>query len=439
MENIIKEWLQHEPRKIRPPRHSFYPLTVEVIHSRMKTQLLPKFIKGKKVLDLGCCIPFNELWCNEHGAKLYHGVEILREIADKGNELVQAQNKIFHDSIENFVAQTDLSFYDTIIAQSSLNAVADLPKVLHTLFRSRAMIIFESTDKTNNSEQASIIIANTSANFDSTGESVFDVQKWFPNLASTKILASLDQYQVDDTPNKLMQIKIPEWRKHKFACWLTPTKDGKIYPHMKDYEWKFDKKIAKVFDNHAPKHIPDYEYVINSLPHILEDKISKDDSILDVGCASGKTLKKLYYSGYRNLTGTDASKDMLDVCPKNIAVYEHTSEIPKKQFKCIIANWTLHFNKNKKQMLQDIFDRLDTNGILILSEKTLQTPKILYHTWKKLQGCSEQEIKDKEHSLKNVMHCDNIDWYVDAFETVGFQHRLFNHKLGFCTWVLVKS
>tara|TARA_B110000503_G_scaffold137940_1_gene223077 strand:- start:108 stop:1433 length:1326 start_codon:yes stop_codon:yes gene_type:complete len=439
IENTIKEWLQYEPRKIRPPRHTFYPLTVDLVYNRIKTQLPSKFIKDKKVLDLGCCIPFNEPWCNQHGAKLYHGVEILKEIANKGAELVQAHNKIFHDSIENFINQTDLSFYDTIIAQSSLNAVANLPEILHKLFQSKATIIFESTDKTNDGLDPFISITNTSANFDSTGENIFDVQKWFPNLKSMNIFAEIDQYKLDDSPNKLMQLKIPEWRKHKFACWLVPNNDGKIYPHMKDYEWKFDKKVAKIFDTHAPKHIPDYEYVIDSIPNIIKKNVDHNDKILDVGCASGKTIKKLYYNGYTNLYGTDNSQDMLDICPKNLATYIKTDDIPKENFKCIIANWTLHFNKNKKELLEKIFNQLDNNGVCILSEKTLETPKDLYHKWKRAQGCSEQEILDKENSLKGVMHCDTADRYNDIFKQVGFDSILYNNKLGFYTWLLYKS
>lgn len=439
MENIIKDWLQYEPRKIRPPRHSFYPLTVDIILNRIKTQLMPKFIKDKKILDLGCCIPFNEPWCNSNGAKVYHGVEILREIADKGNNLVQEKNKIFHDSIENFIAQTDLTFYDTIIAQSSLNAVANLPQVLSKIFKSGATVIWESTDKSSNSDRPSIAVTNTSANFDSTGEKVFDVQKWFPNLESMRVFAEIDQYQVDDTPNKLMQIKLPEWRKYKFACWITPYAGGKTFPHMKDYEWKFDKKVAKIFDNHAPRHIPDYQYVIDSIPTLIAERVSFSDRILDIGCASGKTLKKLYYNGYKNLLGTDSSKDMIDICPKNIANYEHTKNIPNEKFKCILANWTLHFNQNKKALLQEIFNKLDHTGIAIISEKTLETPKQLYHSWKRTQGCSEQEIREKENSLKGVMHCDHIDWYTELFNQIGFKNTLYNNKLGFCTWVLTKS
>lgn len=236
MEDIIKEWLQYSPLRIKPPRHSFYPLTVDLIISRMKTQLPINFLKNQKVLDLGCCIPFNEIWCNIHGAKLYHGVEVLKEIADKSKKLVKNQNKIFHDSIENFIKENDISFYDTIIAQSSLNACEDVPGILKKLFASKSIIILESTDKTPGETKPLIHISNTSAAFDSSGSKVYDTINWHPNLASMKILAEIDQYDLDDAPNRLMKLKIPDWSKHKFACWLSPSKNKNTYFYMKDYE-----------------------------------------------------------------------------------------------------------------------------------------------------------------------------------------------------------
>lgn len=438
IEDRIKEWLQYEPRKIRPPRYAFYPLTVDLVYNRIKIQIPTKFIENKKVLDLGCCIPLNELWCNEKNARLYHGVEILEEIAKKGDQLVKPSNKVFHDSIENFINQTDLTFYDTIIAQSSLNTVADLPGILHKLFASKATIIFESTYKPQGKDQSFIATSNVSASFDSTGENVYDIQKWWPNLKSMQTFAEIDQYNIDESPDKLMRLKIPEWSEHKFSCWLTPSDNLKIFPHMKDYEWKFDKKVAKIFDTHAPKHIPDYDYIINSIPTIIKNNVEYNDKILEIGCATGKTIKKLYYNGYINLIGTDNSQSMLDVCPTNLATYINTQDIPADNFKCIIANWVLHFNKNKIELLKNMFNCLDDNGICIISEKTTETNRELYHAWKKKQGLSQQEITDKENSLKGVMYCDSVEYYENIFNEIGFESVVFNNKLGFYTWILKK-
>ena len=106
---------------------------------------------------------------------------------------------------------------------------------------------------------------------------------------------------------------------------------------MKDYEWKFDKTVAKIFDNHAPKHIPDYQYIINSLPNILKSfNIKKEDPILEIGCATGQTIKKLYYNNFTNLYATETSIDMLNTCPKNIASYTNTNKIPIKNYKVIL-------------------------------------------------------------------------------------------------------
>ena len=439
IEESIAQWLQYEPRKNKPPEYSFYPLTVDMVLNRMKCQLSPILLKDRKILDLGCCIPFNELWCNKHGAKLYHGVEILREVAVQGNSLVQKHNKIFHDSIENFLDRSDLSFYDTIIAQSSIHSVENLPKYINKIMASGATFIFETSDKTSGNEKSLIATAVASANFDSKGTSVYHVQKWFPNLSGMKTFAMAHQYVLDDTPNKIMKIKMPDWSKFKTACWMKPGKELPQYNHMKDYEWKFNHRVAKTFDSHAPKHIPDYHYIIDSLPKILQNHIRQDEKILDVGCATGATIKKLYYNHYVNLVGTECSAEMLEVCPMNLASYHLTSEIPANNYGAILSNWTLQFNKNKKELLEKIYNNLKNNGVLILSEKTNECNRELYHAWKRSQGVTQQEILEKEKSLKGVMHCLSKNQYEKLLKEIGFSISLFNEKLGFCTWVAIKK
>lgn len=437
IEDRIKEWLQYEPRKKQLPKYN-YCLTFETLYNRLKVQLPRFLIKDKKILDLGCCIPFNEPWCMENGAVLYHGVEILRDIAQKGKQLVGKNNEVFHDSIENFVYSADLDRYDLIIAQSSLNSSPNLPELLKKLFSTKKTIIFEFTKNSKHQDDPLIAISTSGVNFNEDGNDVYEIQKWFPNIESLDIFCKINNYEMDIRPNKIMSLKMPDWSKYKFCVWANPNKSEKIYPLMKDYEWRFDKKIATIFDSHAPKHIPDYEYVINSIPKIIQNYVNHNDKILDIGCATGKTIKTLYYNGYTNLVGTDSSLDMLDACPKNLAQYFNVDTIPSDRYKCILANWVLHFNKNKTELLRQIHTHLDDDGICVLTEKTLQTDRNLYHAWKQQQGVTKKEISDKENSLKGVMHCDSVDWYENTFKEIGFSFSLFNNKLGFHTWILKK-
>ena len=439
IEDIIKKWLSYEPRRATPPRHKFYPLTVDILYPRLNIQLPSFLIKDKKILDLGCCIPFNEPWCMENGAVEYHGVEILRDVAQKGNELVSTGNKIFHDSIENFIDSADLERYDLIIAQSSLNAVANLPTVLEKLFSTKRTIVFEFTENTDHAPKALINISSNAVNYNETGDSIYEIQKWYPNLESLNVFCKINKYQIDNTPNETMKIEMPEWSKYKFCSWANPKESNKIYPLMKDYEWRFDKKVAKIFDDHAPRHIPDYDYIINSITSIIKNKIDVNDKILEIGCATGKTVKKLFYNGFKNITATDCSQDMLNACPLGLADYIKTDKVPKDRFKLILANWIIQFNQNKKDVIEDMIAALEQGGIAIISEKTTDTPKDLYYIWKKQQGVSEQEILEKEQSLKGVLFLNAPVWYEKLFKELNCDVEVFNNKLGFYTWIIHKK
>ena len=436
----INEWIKFDPRRVNPPSYgNLYPITNDIILARMKIMLSPQLISGKRILDLGCGIPYNELWCNRYNAELYHGVEVQKELAEKGSSLVSNNNKVFYDSIENFVEQADLTQYDTIIAQSVLTNSDNIKQVLDNLFTSNATLVVEMTEVHEDLRESQTIGLSVGAQHTDEAGKIYRVQKWKPTIQAMQFLCETGKYDFSDKPNKLLKLTTIKWKDQKYCFWATPSiQDAKQNPYMKDHEWAFNKHVAKIFEEHAPQHIPDYNYIINSLPDIfVENNISKSDSILEIGCATGKTLRKLYYNGYTNLYATETSQDMLDVCPKNLATYSLTDTIPDRKFKVIIANWTLHFNKNKKDIILDILNKLDNNGIFICSDKTTHTNKELYYRWKMDNGVSLEEIKKKETMLIDKMFLHNKQWYEELFMTMG-SYELYNKKLGFCSW-LVKN
>lgn len=231
----INQWLAHDPRRVRPKHgHSMYPLTSDIILGRMKTQLPLHLIRDKKILDLGCSIPFNEIWCNYHGACLYHGVELFGSIAETGNSLISNPNKIFHDTIENFVQNNDITSYDTIIVQSSLNTIFNFFGIFEILCNSRANIIFESTI-INESQTPLIKLSPEGYHNTDKPYEVIQVQNFYPNLEAMKVMAKSNSYVVDDFPNLLLQKKLPNWSQYKYCCWMKPT-NNKSYQYIKMFK-----------------------------------------------------------------------------------------------------------------------------------------------------------------------------------------------------------
>lgn len=208
--------------------------------------------------------------------------------------------------------------------------------------------------------------------------------------------------------------------------------------------WKFDNKIAKIFNKHARQHIPDYDRVIDLNVDLCEKKLKKDSNILEVGCAIGETVKKLYSRGFRNIHAVDNSPEMLNCCPRSKATYYCTSSFPTKdiKFNAVLCNWTLHFMKNKIEYLKEIYNSLSPGGFVILSEKTESDGLALeqYHRYKFKKGVKQKEIKQKEKLLRNVMFVDSTEWYLKNLRSIGFEKiYIANANWCFTTFVGIKN
>jgi tRNA (cmo5U34)-methyltransferase len=186
--------------------------------------------------------------------------------------------------------------------------------------------------------------------------------------------------------------------------------------------WQFDNDIAKVFVAHAQQHIPNYDTVINKCVSLAQDLVATDGAIIDVGCATGETLRRLKQAGFANLYGVEASRAMLDRCDPDLAQYYHSDTFPDKKFDAVFCNWTLHFIKDKIAYLSAIHSNLDDHGFVVLSDKTSLDPVCIkkYHEWKRSQGVTEEQIQAKAQSVKDIMFINSPKWYLDTLQQVGF-------------------
>ena len=175
-------------------------------------------------------------------------------------------------------------------------------------------------------------------------------------------------------------------------------------------DWKFDETIAPVFVEHARKHIPNYESVTDKCARYCELNLNKDSKIIDVGCATGHTIQKLYARGFTNLHGVDNSKKMIDLAPSDIATYTVSDRFPKGQYDMILCNWTLHFIEDKMSYLQDIYDSLSDNGT----------------------------IKEKQKRIENVMFIKSVEWYQQTLRTMGFEVNIIDADWCFTTFMCKK-
>lgn len=196
----------------------------------------------------------------------------------------------------------------------------------------------------------------------------------------------------------------------------------KAIMNTKTGSWQFDATVASTFVAHARQHIPNYDLVINKCVALAADHLGRFDPIIDVGCATGETIRRLHAAGFLNLTGVEASADMLRHCDYDIAQYIHSDQFPNESFAAVLCNWTLHFVQDKMKYLADIHRNLKDSGFVVLSDKTSLDPVCIdhYHKWKHSQGVAWPDILAKEAAVKGIMYIDSPEWYINALTQVGF-------------------
>jgi trans-aconitate methyltransferase len=206
--------------------------------------------------------------------------------------------------------------------------------------------------------------------------------------------------------------------------------------------WQFDDSVANSFSKYAPTHIPKYHEVIEETATIVETLHGLDARIIDVGCATGETLRFLKTRGFKNLYGVDCSEAMTKKIDPSLATLFVSKTFPKipEKFDAVIANWTLHFIHEKEEYLDSILEGLNPGSILILTDKTSLSsiPIKFYHDFKRSMGVSDEEIRAKQESLVGVMRIDPVEWYLNFFKARGHEAYIFNATFCFTSFLIVK-
>lgn len=159
--------------------------------------------------------------------------------------------------------------------------------------------------------------------------------------------------------------------------------------------------------------------------------------IIDVGSAIGTTLHALHEAGFTNLYGVDSSAEMLARSfEKATLIQSEQFPIQHGPFDVIIANWVLHFIKDRERYLKTIKDALSPKGVLILTEKVSGSALAneLYYDFKRSNGLSEQQIEEKKQRLEGVLTTYPFTWYLDRLALLGFnQVEVINAHTVFVT------
>ena len=470
------------------------PITSRSLHWKCRMLLPPELIAGASVLDLGCCIGAMGQWSLFHNAQQYTGVEIQKIYVNKARKLLSKwgnKANIKEIGIRDFLNKEKYKSHDVVVLAGVLQTFLDPQEIIRQACQiARKSVVIEvslpiverrdiincnlpimqfsnaacNSAATNGQTRGYAGILSTAALellFNINGFSIErvalkpevhnDTCAYTMNLATEKKpLRSFFRFHYNalkhnDIP--ILENKINNTTKET-ESWCDAEINRKFsrreyQPEIKP--WEFNSEVADNFDHIANKHIISYEKVINlCIDTVKTAGFGHEARIIDVGCATGQTLKKFQQEGYSNLVGVDNSPAMLEKVNLEKVELIQSDNFPATSgpFAVIIANWTLHFIGDRKTYLNHMVESLEANGIIIITDKmfssTLTTE--LYHQFKRSQGVTQKEIEMKAKQIQGVLTPFSLKWYYNYFDALGgHQVDVISADLGFVTLLVTKT
>lgn len=232
-------------------------------------------------------------------------------------------------------------------------------------------------------------------------------------------------------------------------------------PIEKIGDFTFDESVAEVFPDMIQRSVPGYSNIITAIGMLAGRFVTDNSNVYDLGCSRGAgilSIRRNLSAENVRIIGVDNSPAMVERCRNHINAYQ--SEIPVeillddirqieiKNASMVVLNFTLQFLPldDRLQLLQKIYQGLNPNGVLILSEKFRFDDEVmnellidLHHTFKRANGYSELEVSQKRTALENVMRPDTIETHKKRLNHVGFkQVELWFQCFNFGSMVAVK-
>ena len=227
-------------------------------------------------------------------------------------------------------------------------------------------------------------------------------------------------------------------------------------------DFRFDAKVASVFDDMVTRSVPFYGEIQRMIVEIAKDYATPGTTVYDLGCSSGTTLIALNAALDSDIRfiGVDNSENMLEKCREKVGRerFERPIELINHDIEegididtasVVTLVLTLQFVRplRRQKLISDIFCGLQPNGCLIVVEKVLGEHSLFnrrfiryYHEMKRRHGYSQLEVSQKREALENVLIPYKLTENRHLLQSAGFQDmELFFKWYNFAGLVAVKK
>lgn len=195
--------------------------------------------------------------------------------------------------------------------------------------------------------------------------------------------------------------------------------------------WKFT-GVAPVFDSHVRRSVPAFDGSHDIASAVIASGSWDSLKVLDLGSSTGTfAIRLAQMSQQIFVRGIDCEQEMVDVATQKSAGLSNCEfklgdirEADFSGFDFVVSHFSLQFLtvRDRRTLWQKIAGQMDTGSTLLLFEKFEGVAGPMnewLRTFKSLKGLSDQEIRDKEESLRGVLHPFH-DSEVTSLQAYGF-------------------
>jgi tRNA (cmo5U34)-methyltransferase len=217
-----------------------------------------------------------------------------------------------------------------------------------------------------------------------------------------------------------------------------------IYQHHRTPvpPFKFDDKVARVFDDMINRSIPFYREIIKRQVQLIEYYYQDGTTIYDLGCSNGniglltgRTMGQIPFK----MIAVDNSAPMLDVYRERLTSTpwidritlqcQNISQTIIENASVVVLNFTQQFlpPNDRDALTSKIYEGLTPGGVLLFSEKITHKNKNLsdlqqdfYYAFKRENGYSDLEISQKREALEKVLIPETMEKHLERLQQAGF-------------------
>jgi len=209
-------------------------------------------------------------------------------------------------------------------------------------------------------------------------------------------------------------------------------------------DFKFSENVAKVFDDMVNRSVPYYGEMQRMMAELAADHAKEGSDVYDLGCSTGTTMIGMdtMIKPDIRFIGIDDSQKMLDKCKSKLLEvgfsrnYELrcadlSQGVQITNASVVVLCLTLQFVRPiyRERLLKNIYDGLNSGGVLILVEKILAEDSSFnrdfikyYYNYKRRNNYSELEISQKREALENVLIPYKLSEDITILRDTGFSH-----------------